>query len=305
MLVAACRARETDTAGRAAIDDRPSVRAAAPSPDPKAAFDTGKASTRIRIAGPTLIMAIKRSLPGEALTSQEANEALSDFGYYFGRAATFLEKRGVQATVAFADTLVLEQDKADSAIVVNEGQPLYYFAMPGKQPIHLIGADSDHDLLTIAADYFWANNVPPGRGDTLTPATATADFVVTRPTIIAYFSRRSLDIAYRGHGPSPAEYPDSARLVRQVDSLKDSLGRAGIGIDLTFNSRFTVLVRGRVDTIALVPSGRRLGYYVASPEDWRTHYIDSFRATPELLGEIAKYFDHRAPGPPASASPPH
>ena len=265
--------------------------------------DTGGATRRIHITGPTVILAVRRSLAHDAVSSEEANEALGDFTFYFGRAASFLEDRGVQSMIEAVDTLVIEQDNTDTTIVV-ETEPLYYVTTSGKHAVHLFGIDSDHELVSLAVNYFWGGKVPVGRSDTLTAATAAADFVVTRPTIIGYFSRRMLDISYRGHGSSPAIYGDSSLLVDELQALRDTLNRAGIDVEIVLRNRFTVLIRGRIDSISLSGMGRTLGYFVAGPDNWRTRYIDAYRPRVELIQELRSFLDSsvspvgtRAPNP--------
>ncbi len=301
LLLTACRSKSRDT--QTVREDRSGHVDTAPLEISAIRKDTGGATRRIHITGPTVILAVSRSLAHDAVSSQEANEGLGDVTFYFGRAASFLEDRGVRSVIVAVDTLVIEQDNTDTTIVI-ETEPLYYVTTPGKHAVYLFGIDGDHELVSLAVNYFWGGKVPVGRGDTLTAATAAADFVVTRPTIIGYFSRRMLDISYRGHGPSPAIYGDSSLLVDELQALRDTLNSAGIDVEIALRNRFTVFGRGRVDSISLSGMGRTLGYFVAAPDNWRTRYIDAYRPRVELIQELRSFLDSsvspvgtRAPNP--------
>ena len=113
-----------------------------------------------------------------------------------------------------------------------------------------------------------------------------------------------LDISYRGHGSSPAIYGDSSQLVDELQALRDTLNRAGIDVEIVLRNRFTVLIRGRIDSISLSGMGRTLGYFVAGPDNWRTRYIDAYRPRVELIQELRSFLDSsvspvgtRAPNP--------
>jgi len=188
-----------------------------------------------------------------------------------------------------ADTLRLQQGSKELLVVVPDGHPVCYLVAPGQAPLSVAGYDSDADLIEAAAKYFWAGVVPPGQADTLTPQTAGADFVISRPTVIAFFSRRTLHF---GRNPS-ANYLDSARLVEQVESLRDTLDSIGVTLELTFKERFTVLVRGAVDTIVPLRSGAVIGYYAVNPADWRPDFMIGLWPNARLLSDIDAYV-HRA-----------
>src|SRR6266567_5125352 len=260
-----------------------SLSATSDSREARVARAPDSATKHISIVGPTVLLAVRRSIGRD--TTQEATEALGDWSFYFARAAEFLAARGVRAETMVADTLRIQEDGHQSAVVVPEAAPLYYFAEPGHQPRSFLGFDSDADLIEAAGRFFWAGVVPRGHGDTLTPQSVIVDFVITRPTVIAFFSRRTLNLGRN----APAEYPDSARLVEQVASLRDTLDRNGVTLELTFKERFTVLVRGAVDTIAPAPSGATIGYYAANPQDWKTDFMVGLWPTPRLLSEINAY----------------
>jgi len=135
----------------------------------------------------------------------------------------------------------------------------------------------------MAAEYFWGGVLPRRRGDTLPPHTAAADFVISRPTVIAFFSRRRLT---QGRD-APAFYADSAKLAEQVSALRDTLDRMGVTIALTFKEPFTVLVRGAVDTIWM--SGAVVGYYAVNPIDWQPLIMANFWSDAMLLSDIRQY----------------
>lgn len=253
---------------------------------PPSIADSITGVARISIDGPTLILAVQRPVAGDS--SHEATEADDDRSYYFGRAADFLEARGVRAVSFLADTVKVLQDGKDSSVVVGEGEPLVYFATPGRASRSFQGFDSDGDIIDAAAAYFWAGRVPGGGTDTLTPAMVSVDFVVTRPTVIAFLSRRALTAFSR---IPPTLESDSARLVAQVDSLRGALDSGGVTLQITFQDRFTVLGRGAVDTIVPIRSGTAMGYYAANPDDWRTDIMAGFWPTSRLVSEINRYLN--------------
>jgi len=245
-----------------------------------AAADTVPGTQLVTISGPTLIVAVPRPAPDQ---SEEASEAADDMGLYFARAAAFLEPRGVRAFGITADTLQLRQEGKDSITTVVLTRPRYFFIVPGKPPRTLSNFATDDELIAMATDYFWGGVVPRRPGDTLTAHTAAADFVISRPTVIAFFSRRRLNF---DRNP-PAVYADSARLAEQVAALRDTLDRMGVTIELTFKVPFTVLVRGAVDTIRA--SGAVIGYSAVSPTDWQPLVMANFWPDAMLLSHIREY----------------
>jgi len=242
-------------------------------------------SATIRITTPTLIVAFPRPTAGDS--TQDTFEAYNDWSFYADRAATFLKARGVRPMLLVVDTLDIINDGKESIVVVPRAAPLCYLVVPGRPPLQFNGYDSDADIIDAAGRYFWAGKVPRASTDTLTVEKVHADYVITRPTFIGFFSRRALRM--RGN---PSEWPDSARLVDQVEHLRDSLAQRGIAIDFTFEDAFTVLIRGQVDTVRPVRSGGVVGYYVAHPDDWRQQLWVGPRTTSELVREIDDYVDH-------------
>jgi len=249
-------------------------------PAQRAAADTMPGAQLVTISGPTLIVAVPRPAPD---VSQEASEAADDRGLYFARAAAFLEPRGVRALGITTDTLRLRQEGKDSITTVVLSRPRYFFVVPGKPPRTLSDFATDDELIAMATDYFWGGVVPRRPGDTLTTQTAAADFVITRPTVIAVFSRRRLNF---DRNP-PAFYADSAKLAQQVLALRDTLDRMGVTIELTFKEPFTVLARGAVDTVRL--SGTVIGYYAVSPTDWHPQIMANFWPDALLLSHIPQF----------------
>jgi len=249
-------------------------------------LDTASATARIVITGPTVIVAFPRPEPGDS--SHDSFEAYGDWFFYAGQAATFLDARGVRAVRVVVDTLRITHDGKETVLPVPRDAPLCYFATPGHRPHHVTGFDSHGDIIDVAAQYFWAGKVPLAAGDTLTPETANADFVITRSTVIAFFSRRALRRFYG----DPPEYPDSARLAQQVEYVRDSLDHSGITIAVTFKEPFTVFLRGAVDTMRPIQSGGVIGYYVADPDDWaRRRLWMGLRSTSSLVRDIGEYVD--------------
>ena len=251
-------------------------------PAQRATADTMPAAQLVTISGPTLIVAVPRPAPDQ---SEEASEAGDDMGHYFARAAEFLEPRGVRALGITTDTLRLRQEGKDSIATVVLNRPRYFFVVPGKPPRTLNDFATDDELIAMAAEYFWGGVVPRRPGDTLTAQTAAADFVISRPTVIAFFSRRRLNF---DRNP-PAVYADSAKLAQQVVALRDTLDRMGVTIELTFKAPFTVLVRGAVDTIRM--SGTVIGYYAVSPTDWQPLIMANYWSDAMLLSHIHEYLE--------------
>ena len=251
-------------------------------PAQRAAADTMPSAQLVTISGPTLIVAVPRPAPDQ---SEEASEAGDDMGHYFARAAEFLEPRGVRALGITTDTLRLRQEGKDSIATVVLNRPRYFFVVPGKPPRTLNDFATDDELIAMAAEYFWGGVVPRRPGDTLTAQTAAADFVISRPTVIAFFSRRRLNF---DRNP-PAVYADSAKLAQQVVALRDTLDRMGVTIELTFKEPFTVLVRGAVDTIRM--SGTVIGYYAVSPTDWQPLIMANYWSDAMLLSHIHEYLE--------------
>ena len=249
-------------------------------PAQRAAADTLPGTQLVTISGPTLIVAVPRPVHD---ASEEESEATDDMGHYFARAAEFLEPRGVRAFGIVADTLRLRQEGKDSITTVVLTRPRYFFVLPGKPPRTLSDFATDDELIAMATDYFWGGVVPRRPGDTLTAHTAAADFVISRPTVIAVFSRRRLNF---DRNP-PAFYADSARLAQQVVALRDTLDRMGVTFELTFKEPFTVLARGAVDTVRL--SGSVIGYYAVSPTDWAPRIMANFWPDALLLSHIPEY----------------
>ncbi len=287
MLLAACDPRPAAPSGQphAEEDQAKAFNRTSDTEPAPGRRDTTPATARITITGPTLVVAVRR--PAADDTSHEGAEASDDRSFYAGRAADFLEARGVRSVFFAADTLHIEQDGKEVFVAVQEGEPLCYFTTPGHQPLSFYGFDSDADIIDAAATYFWGGEVPHGQRDTLTPQGVTVDFVVTRPTVIAFFSRRALNVS----SAAPPVYPDSARLVEQVASLRNSLDSSGVTLELTFKDRFTVLLRGAIDTVIPIRSGTAIGYYAASPRDWQTQIMGGFWPTPKLAGEIKTYLN--------------
>ncbi len=250
-------------------------------PDQGSAADTMPRVDTVKISGPTLILAVPR--PARGHSPEEESEANDDLGAYFARAAKFLEARGVRSLGIATDTLRLRQDGKDLFAAVALERPRYFFAVPGKPPRSLNGFATDDELIAMAAEYFWAGVVPRRRGDTLTSQTAAVDFVISRPTVIAFFSRRRLNL----DRDAPAFYADSAKLAQQVAALRDTLDRIGVTIELTFKEPFTVLVRGAVDTIRM--SGPVIGYYAVNPADWQPRIMANFWSDALLLRDINDY----------------
>ncbi len=252
---------------------------------PPQASDTG--SNRVTITSPTIIVAFPRPSPTDSSggSSQEASEAYDDWSYYADKALRFLKARGVHTVFLLTDTVRVIEHGQEIILPVSNG-PLVYFARQGRPGRELPGYDSDATIIDAAADYFWAGKVPNAVGDTLTAPNAHADFAVARPTIIAFFSRRDLEFDDRKW--IGREYPDSARIVQQVESLRDSLDRSGVTIDLTFKHRFTVFERGRVDTIR---TQAVKGFYVTAPNDWGGQFWIGPRQTPELVQDIREYLN--------------
>jgi len=251
-------------------------------PAQRAAADTMPSAQLVTISGPTLLLAVPRPAPDQ---SEEASEAGDDMGHYFVRAAEFLEPRGVRALGITTDTLRLRQEGKDSIATVVLNRPRYFFVVPGKPPRTLSDFATDDELIAMATDYFWGGVVPRRPGDTLTAHTATADFVISRPTVIAFFSRRRLNLDRN----APAFYADSAKLAQQVAALRDTLDRMGVTIELTFKEPFTVLVRGAVDTIRM--SGPVIGYYAVNPTDWQPLIMANLWADAMLLSHIHEYLE--------------
>jgi len=251
-------------------------------PDQRPAADTMPPAAIVTISGPTLILAVRRPAPDQ---SEEASEAGDDLGRYFARAAEFLEPRGVRSLGIATDTLRLRQEGKDSIATVVLNRPRYFFVVPGKPPRSLSDFATDDELIAMAADYFWGGVVPRRPGDTLTAQTAAADFVISRPTVIAFFSRRRLNL---DRNP-PAFYADSAKLAQQVAALRDTLARVGVTIELTFREPFTVLVRGAVDTIRM--SGPVIGYYAVNPTDWQPLIMANLWSDAMLLSHIHEYLE--------------
>jgi len=245
-----------------------------------AAADTMTSAVTVTISGPTLILAVRRPGSGQ---SEEESEAGDDLGHYFARAAEFLEPRGVRSLGIATDTLRLRQEGKDSVATVVLNRPRYFFVVPGKPPRSLSEFATDDELIAMAVDYFWGGVVPRRPGDTLTAHTAAADFVISRPTVIAFFSRRRLNF---DRNP-PAVYADSAKLAQQVAVLRDTLDREGVTIELTFRVPFTVLVRGAVDTIRMI--GPVIGYYAVNPTDWQPLIMANFWSDAMLLSHIHEY----------------
>jgi len=245
------------------------------------------ATARITITGPTIIVAFPRPEPNDS--SHDSFEAYSDWLFYARQATNFLVHRGVRSLQAVADTLRVMQDGKETVLLTSREAPLCYLAAPGRPSQHFSGYDSHADIINAAVVYFWDGKAPVARGDTLTAEAVNADFAVIRPTVIAYFSRRMLNFGRRGS----MEYPDSARLLQQVEYLRDSLDRNGVTITMTSKEPFTVFGRGSVDTVRPVGAGGVVGYYVAAPDDWGRHIWVGLRSTPELVQEIRAYL-HRA-----------
>lgn len=283
----ACPARPADAPAR--TDDSAATTTAVRG-EPTS-LEADSATAHIDIAGPTVIVAFPRPEPGDS--SQSSFEAYGDWFFYARQAAAFLEARGVRPVQVVVDTLRITQDGKETVLPVPRDAPLCYFAAPAHRPHHFSGFDSHADIIDVASRYFWAGKVPLAQGDTLTPEKANADFVITRPTVIGFFSRRAL----RLWDGDPPEYADSVRLVQQVESLRDSLNHSGIAIAVTFKEPFTVLLRGAVDTIRPIQSGGVIGYYVAHPDDWaRRRLWIGLRSTPSLVREIAEYVDRLRSG---------
>jgi len=249
-------------------------------PAQRSAADTMPGARLVTVSGPTLILAIRRPARSE---SEEASEAGDDMGRYFARAADFLEPRGIRSLAVTTDTLRIRQEGKDSVATVVLNRPRYFFVAPGKPPRSLSDFATDDELIAMAADYFWGGVVPRRPGDTLTAQTGAADFVISRPTVIAVFSRRRLNF---DRNP-PAFYADSAKLAQQVAALRDTLDRMGVTIELTFKEPFTVLARGAVDTIRL--SGAVIGYYAVSPTDWDPKIMVNYWPDALLLSHIREF----------------